>query len=442
MPKSLSIIIAIAIAFSIFTWADEVSDNKYWPQWRGPDAMGIAPYATPPLEWSEQKNIRWKIAIPGCGHASPVVWGRKVFVLSAVETDKVVTKEKKPVEDWQRRMGITIPSKIYQFVIIAIDRGNGKILWQRAACEEAPHEGIHRDGSWASNSPITDGERVYAHFGSRGLYCFDMQGKLLWQKKFGNMTIKRSFGEGSSPALHANTIVVNWDHEGQSFIIALDKKTGKQLWKVDRDEVSSWSTPVIVEHQGKAQVIVNATKRVRGYDLSSGKVIWECGGMTGNVVPSPVVGNGMVYVTSGFRGNALLAIRLAQAKGDITGSKAVVWSYDKHTPYVPSPLLYGNCLYILKHNNGILSCLDAKTGRVNYSCQRLAKVNGVYASPVGVQNRVYLLGRNGVTVIIENGHKFKVLATNKLADKFSASPAIVDKEIFLRGYGYLYCIAE
>ena len=445
MLKNCYVIIAsvVVLAFLSCAWADEVAANQYWPQWRGPGAMGIAPNANPPLKWSEQKHIRWKIAIPGCGHASPIVWDKQIFVLTAIATDQVVAvKEKKPLASWQRRMGISTPDRIYKFVIIAIDRSNGKILWQRTACQEAPHEGIHRDGSWASNSPVTDGEHVYAYFGSRGLYCFDMSGKLIWQKKLGNMSIKRSFGEGISPALYGNAIVVNWDHEGQCFIIALDKKTGKQLWKIDRDEVTSWATPLIIEYQGKRQVIVSASKRVRSYDLANGTLIWQCGGMTYNVVPSPVIGNGMVYVTSGFRGNALLAIRLDQAKGDITASKAIAWSYKKHTPYVPSPLLYGDCLYILKHNSGIISCLDAKTGRVNYSCQRLPKISGVYASPVAAQGRIYLLGRNGVTVVIANGPRFKVLATNTLADKFSASPAIVARKIFVRGYRHLYCIGE
>jgi outer membrane protein assembly factor BamB len=236
--------------------------------------------------------------------------------------------------------------------------------------------------------------------------------------------------------------VVNWDHEGQSFIVALDKSTGKELWKVDRDEPTSWSTPLTIVHEGKPQVVVNATNRVRSYDLANGKVIWECSGMTVNAIPSPVTANGMVYVASGFRGSALLAIRLADARGDLSGSPAVVWKYDQDTPYVPSPLLYDGKLYFLKVNSGILSYFNAITGEPHYSRQRLEGIANIYASPVGAAGRVYLVGRDGTTLVIKNSASFEVLATNKLDDGIDASPALVDNEMYLRGRKFLYCIAE
>ncbi|MFQ5907168.1 MAG: PQQ-binding-like beta-propeller repeat protein, partial [bacterium] len=314
--RRIAVVIACFCILSTLAWGTEPSSDfkGYWPQWRGPQATGVAPHGDPPVEWDEDKNVRWKIEIPGKGHASPIVWGEKVFVLTAIETDKAVEsqeaeEDEQQLPEWRRRMGRKA-TKVHQFAVLAIDRRDGKILWQRTAREEFPHEGTHEEGSWASNSPVTDGEHVYAYFGSRGLHCFDMQGNLLWEKDFGDMSTRMSFGEGSSPALYGNTIVVNWDHEGQSFIIALDKRTGKELWKVDRDEATSWATPIVVEHNGNPQVVVSATKRVRSYDLATGELIWECGGMTLNVIPSPVADNGMVYVTSGFRGNALLAIRL------------------------------------------------------------------------------------------------------------------------------------
>jgi outer membrane protein assembly factor BamB len=256
------------------------------------------------------------------------------------------------------------------------------------------------------------------------------------------MNIKMRFGEGSSPALHGNTLIVHWDHEDQSFIVALDKRTGKQLWRKERDEVTSWSTPLIIEHGGTTQVIVSATGRVRSYNLKTGKVLWECGGMTRNVIPMPVVGNGMVYVTSGFRGSALLAIRLSAAKGDITDTSAVVWRHGADTPYVPSPLLYGDALYFLKVNSEVLSCINAATGEALYSRQRLDGVQGVYASPVAASGRIYIAGRNGVTAVIRHGPRYELLSSNKLDDGFSASPAIVGREIFLRGRKSLYCIAR
>ena len=433
----------------ISTWAwgsDSPADvQKYWSTWRGPHATGVAPKGNPPIEWNEHKNVRWKVQIPGKGHSSPIVWGETVFVTTAIETDK--RGEQKQIEtppQQRRRRGPPNiqTSNIHKFVIFAISRSDGSILWQKTVREELPHEGTHPTGSWASNSPVTDGEHVYAYFGSRGLYCFDMQGNEKWEKDLGDMTIKLSFGEGSSPALYGDAIVTNWDHEGDSFITVLDKMTGEERWRREREEGTSCSTPLVVEHEGKPQVITSATHRTRSYDLETGKLIWECGGMTRNTIPSPVADDGMVYVMSGFRGNALQAIDLAAASGDITDSEAIVWTHDRDTPYVPSPLLYGNMLYFLKSNNGILSCFNVETGETYYGPQRLDSMTEVYASPVGASDRVYLVDRDGTALVIKHGPEFEVLAQNVLDDGFDASPAIVGNEIYLRGRKYLYCVAS
>jgi len=327
-------------------------------------------------------------------------------------------------------------------MMLAVNRTNGKIKWERLACEEIPHEGRHSTSTWATGSPITDGERVYAFFGSRGLYCYNIEGDLLWEKDFGDMRIRMQFGEGSSPVLYKDRLVVNWDHEGQSFIVALDAATGEEVWKKNRDERTSWMTPLIMEVDGQAQVITSATSRVRSYNLATGEIIWEDDGLTANVIPSPVAADGVVYVMSGYRGNALRAIRLAGAKGDISGSPNVLWSYNRDTQYTPSPLLLGGFLYFLKSNNGILTCLDASTGEPHFSNQRLEGIRGVYSSPVGVNDRVYILGRNGVTLVLRQGPEYNVIAENTLNDKFDSSPAIAGDEIFLRGYKYLYCIGK
>jgi outer membrane protein assembly factor BamB len=432
--------VAILLALLSFAVNAPSGFEKYWPQWRGPSASGVAEHANPPLEWSEEKNIRWKIEIPGRGYSSPIVWGEHLFVTTAIPTGKGAPSSPSGSEG-SSRPGIAA-TEVLRFALLAISRRDGTVTWQRNAIEALPHEGTHPDGSWASNSPVTDGEHIIASFGSRGLYCYDLQGKLIWQKDLGDMTTRLGFGEGSSPALHGNVLVVNWDHEGQSFIVALDKRTGNELWRVDRDESTSWSTPLVVTHNSKPQVIVSATNRVRSYDLADGKIIWECGGMTRNAIPSPVTADGVVYVTSGFRGSALLAIRLDGAKGDISNSPAVVWKYEQDTPYVPSPLLYDGKLYFLKVNTGILSCFNAKTGEPFYARQRLESVPNVYSSPVGAAGRVYLVGREGTTLVIKNGTSFEVLATNKLDDGIDASPALVDHELYLRGRKFLYCIAE
>jgi outer membrane protein assembly factor BamB len=234
-----------------------------------------------------------------------------------------------------------------------------------------------------------------------------------------------------------------WDHLDQpSYVIALDKKTGKELWRVDHPEMDTWATPLVVEHDGRRQVIVNAMNRVRSYDLETGAIVWHAAGLTMNPIPSPVADDTIVYLMSGFRGNSLKAIRFGGASGDITGTEAVAWSLDRDTPYVPSPLLYDGILYFLKSNTGILSAFDARSGKPHFQLQRLPQAPEVFASPVGAAGRVYIPSRDGVTLVLKHGPTFEVIAENKLSDGFDASPALAGGEIYLRGHRYLYCIAE
>ena len=412
----------------------DADPKPYWPHWRGPNENGLVDQGDPPVEWDETRNIRWKAKIPGMGHATPLVWGNRIFVQTAVQTEKVV-------ED-ANPDGRPSPFHLFQYTVLALDRSNGEVLWERMVREARPHEGMHSTASFASTSGTTDGERLYAYFGSQGLYCFDLDGNPQWEKDLGDARIKNSFGEGSSPTLYGNTLLINWDHEGDSFIVALDKLTGEELWRSERDEITSWSTPLVVEHKGKPQVIVSASGRTRSYDLASGKLIWECAGLGTNVIPMPVHANGMVYVTSGHRDPAMQAILLDKARGDITNSDAVLWSIDQDTPYVSSPILYGDRLYFLKNRNAILSCYDAKTGEVLYGPQRLEGMKQAYASLVGVKDRVYISGLGGTTLVIKNGSEFEVLASNKIDEPIAASPVVVDDELYLRGNEHLYCIAE
>ena len=413
--------------------ADTTSD-KYWPQWRGPHATGVSTTADPPLEWSETKNVRWKLEIPGRGSGTPIVWGDKVFVLTAVPAGV------DPASSHQARGG-TRPAVPHKFVVMAIDRKSGKVAWERTAREVTPHEGSHQQfGTYASSSAFTDGERVYAFFDSFGLYAYDMNGKLLWEKDLGDKKMRNEFGEGQTPVLHGNTIVVQWDHQGPSFITALDKMTGKELWRTERQEIDSWGTPLVVEHGGKTQVVASAMNKVTSYDLATGQVVWQGPGLTMNPIPSAVHDNGMVFAVSGFRGNKLLAIQLDEAKGDLAATKAVKWELNADTPYVPSPLIYGGIIYLLKTNSGILSAFDAKTGAPHYRLQRLDNVPNVFASPVGAKGRIYIPGQEGATIVLKAGSSYEVLATNTLDDGFNASPALVDNELYLRGAKFLYSI--
>ena len=324
-------------------------------------------------------------------------------------------------------------------------RWNGpaaKIVWQKTLHEALPHEGGHFTASLASASPVTDGERLFVCFGSYGLYCLDFDGDQQWSADLGKMHSKHGHGEGSSPVLHGDTLVINWDHEEQSSLIAFDKRTGKRRWTVDRDEVTSWATPIVVEHEGRPQLIVSGTDRVRGYDLKTGTVIWQCGGMSANIVASPVASNGMVFAGSSYEKQAMLAIRLAGAEGDITDSDRVAWKLTTRTPYVPSPLLYRDHLYFLRHYQGIMSRVNVKTGADEGGPFRLGAVREIYASPVAAAGRIYVTGRDGRTLVITNATEPELLGLNQLDDSFSASAALVADEMFLRGEKFLYCLGK
>jgi outer membrane protein assembly factor BamB len=440
LPAALLFCSGAGLSLLAATPPTPAASDRFWPQWRGPLATGEAPLANPPLEWSEEKNVRWKVEVPGRGQSSPVVWNDLVFVTTAVPVAKAEASKPAAAAPADGPP-VVKPDGNVEFVVQAHNRSDGKVRWRRVVKELLPHEGTHKDGSYASGSALTDGERLYAFFGSRGLYALDLEGKVLWEKQLGTMQTRMGFGEGSSPALFGDTLVITWDHEGQDFIVALDKKTGKELWRTERDEPTSWATPIVAASGGKPQVITSATNRVRSYDLATGKLLWEASGMTANVIPSPVAAGGMVYLTSGFRGNALLAVRLADAAGDITGKPAIAWSYDRDTPYVPSPLLYKNALYFMKSNSAVLTRIDVATGKPSYT-QRLDRLTNVYASPVAASGRVYVVGRDGMSAVLDAGPEPKVLATNSLGDGFDASPALVDDEMYLRGQKYLYRISR
>lgn len=418
---------------------DDKGGLDNWPQWRGPLATGMAPHGDPPLKWDEKTNIKWKVALPGRGSSTPVVWGNKVFVQAVEDTGRQAAEKDlpKPASGFEKKTNA--PRTYHRFLVLCLDRPSGKVLWRRTACERVPHEGHHPSHSYAAFSPVTDGKRLYALFGSQGLYCYDLDGKLLWQRDLGRMETRLGWGEGGSPVVHGDTLLVNWDHEGKDFLLALNAADGTNRWKVDRDEPTSWSTPLVVDYRGKAQVIVSATNRVRSYDLATGKELWECGGQTLNVIPAPVAAGGVVYCMSGYKGAAALAIRL-DAEGDVTGTSKVVWRCARGTPYVPSPLLAGNRLWFTQKNDPILTTLDIRTGKPVINRARLPGLSSLYASPAGAKDRIYFVGRDGVTAVVRRADKLDVLAVNRLDDEIDASPVIVGKQLLLRGHRHLYCI--
>ena len=440
MTTRAPILLLAALAAAALAPAPPRPADRFWPQWRGPLSTGAAPHARPPVEWSETRNVRWKVELPGRGSSSPIVWNDLVVVTTAVPISKPVPRPSATPLPPGAHPAVSVPGSAQAFEVLAYGRADGKLRWRRTVREEFPHEGTHQDGTFASASAVTDGQRIYAFFGSRGLYALDMSGKIVWQKDLGDMAVKMGFGEAASPAVHGDRLVLTWDHEGDSYLVAFDTKTGREVWRTPRDEKTTWATPLVVAN-GTTQVITAASNKVRAYAIKDGALLWEGPGLTPNTIPTPVYGDGLLYLTAGFRGNALMDVKLAEAKGDLAAGSAIAWRYDKDTPYVPSPLLYRGGLYFLKSNSGILTRLDAKTGEKHFT-ERVPPLENVYASPVGADGRVYVFDRGGKAAVLEAGPALKVLAVNTLDDGFDASPALVDGEMFLRGNRHLYAIAE
>ncbi len=439
IARNLVVLFCLSIVMTQTQAQEKSAFTANWPEWRGLYNTGAVAGGNTPIEFSETKNVKWKTEIPGKGHATPIIWGNQIIVQTAVATDK-----KAAAADPSKPASPMAPNQtdlVHQFKVISVDKTSGKILWQTTVKEIQPIERTHELGSWASNSPVTDGVNIFANFGSRGLYCLDMKGNVKWERNFGQMDIVASFGEGSSPAIYKDKIYLPWDHQGKSFLYALDKKTGKEAWTAEREEITSWATPVIVEVNGKAQVITSATNKVRSYDAETGQIIWECTGMTKNVIPNPTYADGILYLLSGFRGNAIKAIDLAKAKGDITGTAAIIWEYNQDAPYTPSGVLMDGKLYFLKGNNGIMTCLNAKDGKVIYSNQKLDGITNIFSSPTGNKDKIYIAA-TGTVDVVKAGNEYSLLAKNTLDDTFHASPVIVGNDLFLRGFKYLYCISE
>jgi outer membrane protein assembly factor BamB len=410
-----------------------------WPHWRGPGHTGTTS-ANVPLTWSDTSNVRWKVDIPGRGHSTPVGAGDRLFLTTAVPTGKKT--ETAPGSEG-RGGGGAAAGEEHRFDVLAVDRVTGKIVWQRTAVTATPHEGYHRQyGSFASNAPATDGQRVYAFFGSRGLYVYDLNGKPAWQKDFGlKMQMHLAFGEGTGTVVHDGRVYLQFDHKGEGFVVALDAADGRELWRTPRMDNSSWSTPLVVEHAGAKQLVVSADTKVKAYDVDTGKLVWEVAGIGMNPIPQPVQYRDSVILMSGYRNPKLFAVRLGRT-GDLTGTDAVIWETTRGTAYTASPSLHDGRLYVIS-DNGMLHVFDAATGTPHYIQQRLPKPYNFKASPLVVDDRVYLATEEGDVVVVKTGNQFAVLATNTLADQsFIASPIAIGNDLYLRSRTHLFRISE
>ena len=368
----------------------------------------------------------------------PLFMAIKSVILSAIKTQR---KSATPIVNDERAK--TVPDEFfYEFVVSSYDRKSGNKLWQQVAVEQVPHEGKHETNTYAAGSPTTDGERLYFSFGSRGVFCYSLDGALIWKVDLGDMRTRSGWGEAVTPTLTNDSLIINWDQEEGSFIAALDKQTGAIRWKVDRaGEVSSWNTPFVTSFEGKQQVIVNGTGSVKAYDASDGTVLWECGGQTVNAIPSPIRFRDSAICMSGYRGSLACLIPL-NSRGNVTESDTIGWKVNQGTPYVPSPILSGTRLLFTAGNTNVLSCVDANTGKPLLERMRLEGLRAMYASPIFANGHFYFTSREGTTVVVKDNETLDVVATNELADVIDASAVAVDDQLFLRSWTKLYCIQE
>ena len=406
-----------------------------WLQWRGPFRTGMA-IGDAPLHWDDETNIVWKVAIAGRGHSTPLLVGGRLFLTTAIPTGKGVGPRGPG-----RAGGGAAAGLEHRFEVLAIDRATGTTAWQRTAIVATPHEGYHHIyGSFASNSPVTDGKRLFAFFGSRGLYAYDLDGALLWRKDFGiQMRMDMQFGEGTAVSLHDGRLILHFDHLEGGFLVMLDPETGREIWRAEREEPYNWAEPYVVKHDGERQIVVNGLT-VRGYDYETGALVWEVEGLGENTIPQPLQHEDLVFAMSGHTVKNIMAIRLG-GTGDLTGTDAVVWSTSRGAPYTPSPLLHDGRLYVVT-DNGRLSAFVPETGEPLFH-ERLPKPYNFKASPVGADGKLYLASENEDVIVVQMGDRFEVLATNTLSGQsFIASPIIVGGDIYLRSRTHLFRIGS
>jgi len=419
------------------------SDN--WPQFRGPKSMGVADDPNLPDTWSATENIVWKAEIPGVGWSSPVVWNNKIFVTSVVSKGEIEAPKKGLYFGGERKAS----TDEHRWMVYCVDWKTGKILWEREALKGTPPSSRHLKNSYASETPVTDGERVYVYFGNVGLFCYDMEGKPLWNKRWGPFKTRYGWGTAASPVLHKDRIYVVNDNDDQSFIIALDKKTGNQVWRVDREEGSNWATPYVWENELRTEIITPGTKKVRSYDLN-GKILWELVGMSSISIPTPFSKFGLVYITSGYVMDPLRPVYAIRpgASGDISlkegerGNQHIAWFQPQAGPYNPTPVIYGNNYYTLL-DRGFFTAHDAKTGKEVYGKQRIDSTAGAFtSSPWAYNGKIFCLSEDGDTYVIQAGPEYKLVGKNSLGEMCMATPAIARGSLIIRTAARLYRVAK
>jgi outer membrane protein assembly factor BamB len=416
-----------------------------WAQWRGPDGLGISAGTTYPQEWSPDKNVAWKTPIAGRGHSSPIVWGDRIFLTTSIEGGKAPDGHTAPVHPgFDLKPGYLHPDsvgvdRLYTLKVMAIEATSGKPLWDRTVYEGVMYDNRHRKNTYASSTMATDGTAVYAFFESAGLYAFDVNGTPLWKKSLGGIA-KAGMGPGTSPVIFEDLLILQCDQEmGEgSFIVALDRKDGREMWRQARTTRRSWATPLIVRTPARVEMIAAGAERVVSYDPRTGRELWRANGTESHPIPSAVAGNGLVFLSAGSSAKRAMAIRLG-GDGDLTDSPAVVWRYRKGAAYVPSPILHGPYLYLMS-DSGIITCLEAATGQVMYEGGRPPVPATFTASLVSYGGVLLATSEEGDTFVIKTGPTHEVLRTNSIGEPVYASLALAGDSVYIRGAQHLFAI--
>jgi outer membrane protein assembly factor BamB len=441
---AILIVAAIALAGLNTTVARTAEEN--WPQFLGAGSHAVSANANLPDRWSASENVAWKQEIPGRGWSSPVVWGDRVFLATVVEEGK---KSELPQKGFFMAPPASANAK-YQWKVLCLDLNSGKPLWERTVYEGTPPGPTHAKNSYASETPTTDGERVYAYFGNVGVYCFDFNGKPVWQQKIEPHRMRFGWGTASSPILHGDRLYIVNDNEEQSYLLALNKLTGEKVWRVDRDEKSNWSTPFVWTNEKRTEIVTPGSGKTRSYDLD-GKLLWWFKGMSHITVATPYADDGFVYVTSGFtrdKERPIYAIRPGGADdislaADKSSNSAIAWSKPVGAPYIPTTLVYQGRLYVLL-DNGTMSAFNSQTGAPLFEQKKIPNGKHFTSSPWANNGRVFCVDEDGVTYVVGAGDKFEVLGKNPLSDDDGclATPAMVGDRLLIRTVSRIYCIRK
>lgn len=425
-----AVALAVAALAALVASTPVHADN--WPQFRGPGSRGLSSETGLPLKWTATSNVAWKAPLPGPGHSSPIVWGNRIFLTAFRPAPGGTGGVFRSLMGLIAR-GVSVSGQLF---VLCLDRATGKALWEREVPLEVIEE-VHPTNSPASPTPVTDGQRVYVYFGSYGLLAYDFDGRKIWERRLG--PFPNEWGSASSPILYGNMLILNCDTDAEDFLLAVDKATGKTIWQTPRNATRAWPVPVIWNAGGRDQIVVSGSERVTAYDPSNGREIWTVDGLSTWVSPTPVAAHGLLFVAAnGPGGNIIMAIRPG-GRGNIT-STHVAWRHERAAPYIPSPIVVGDYLFVVK-DGGIMTCLNARTGELAWQ-QRLPARGSYYASPVAAEGRLYVISEDGEVTVVAAKPTFEVIATSSMGERTMASPALSSGQIFIRTDNALWAIGK